>query len=81
MVYDAYPARMFYTPLLNATVADDLVKYGPQFNLSTPIGVINVGKAIDHAVESNATHVWFNFVYPGFTRLSCGSSVNHGQAF
>jgi peptide/nickel transport system substrate-binding protein len=75
MVYDAYPAWMFYTPLLNATGADDLVKYGPQFNLSTPEGVINVGKAIDHAVESNDTHVWFNFVYPGiyppFLRILC----------
>ncbi|MEM0007989.1 MAG: ABC transporter substrate-binding protein [Candidatus Bathyarchaeia archaeon] len=75
MVYDEGLAWTIYTPLLNASGAEDLIKYGPQFNLSTPEGIINVGKAIDHAVESNATHVWFNFVfpaiYPPFLQILC----------
>ena len=62
---DGGPQWMLYEPLLNTWGAWGVVDLDPKFNLSTPEGVINVGKAIDHAVESNDTHVWFNLAFPG----------------
>jgi len=74
---DSGPTWMFYEPLLNTWGAYGLVDIDPKFNLSTPEGIINVGKAIDHAVESNSTHVWFNLAFPGayapFMQILCQS--------
>ncbi|MEM3618107.1 MAG: ABC transporter substrate-binding protein [Candidatus Bathyarchaeia archaeon] len=74
---EAGPTWMFYEPLLNTWGAYGLVELDPKFNLSTTEGVINVGKAIDHAVESNATHVWFNLAFPSvyspFMQILCQS--------
>ena len=55
------PQWMFYEPLLNAYSA-----YG--LNASTmpnDADIVKIGKMIDHAVESNSTHVWFNLAFPG----------------
>ncbi|MDI6690252.1 MAG: ABC transporter substrate-binding protein [Candidatus Bathyarchaeota archaeon] len=56
------PQWMFYEPLLNSWGAEawnigTATVPGPEAEL--------VGKMIDHAVESNATHVWFNLAFPG----------------
>jgi len=53
------PQWMFYEPLLN--------RWGAEYlgNLSKTEDVIKIGKMIDHTVESNSTHVWFNLAFPG----------------
>jgi peptide/nickel transport system substrate-binding protein len=56
------PQWMFYEPLLNSFGAEYLG------NLSNAEDIALVGKMIDHAVESNATHVWFNLAFPGAYR-------------
>jgi len=53
------PTWMFYEPLLNTWGAEGLG------DLTNPSNVIKIGKMIDHAVESNSTHVWFNLAFPG----------------
>lgn len=63
------PQWMFYEPLLNAPGADELG------DLSNVEDVVRVGKMIDHSVESNETHAWFNLAYPGaylpFLQILC----------
>jgi peptide/nickel transport system substrate-binding protein len=58
------PQWMFYEPLLNGATADfiDGVEYDPSNN---PSDAVLVGKAIDHAVMANNSHVWFNLVFDG----------------
>jgi len=58
------PQWMFYEPLLNGAEMTyiDGRNVDPDSNL-TERGW--VGWAIDEAVESNSTHVWFNLAYPG----------------
>jgi peptide/nickel transport system substrate-binding protein len=55
------PTWMLYEPLLYAQGAVGL----GNGNLTDPDNVRYVGKLIDHAVESNTTHVWFNLAFPG----------------
>jgi hypothetical protein len=57
------PQWMFYEPLLNGASATYID--GVDYNLSISAEAVFVGKCIDHAVESNATHVWFNLVFDG----------------
>jgi peptide/nickel transport system substrate-binding protein len=68
---DGGPQRMFYEPLLNSSGAEGL----GNGDLSNPANVQLVGRMIDHAVESNSTHVWFNLVFPGayapFPQILC----------
>ncbi len=70
------PQWMFYEPLLNGAAASyiDGVEYDPD---AVPADAVFVGKAIDHAVESNSTHVWFNLVFDGayapFMQILCQS--------
>jgi len=60
---DGGPQWMFYEPLLNTWGANGLGDIG---NCTHPRpDVALVGQMIDHAVESNSTHVWFNFAFPG----------------
>jgi len=59
---DGGPQWMFYEPLLDSWGAQawdigNCTNPGPD--------AATVGKMIDHAVESNATHVWFNLAFPG----------------
>ncbi|MEM3566336.1 MAG: ABC transporter substrate-binding protein [Candidatus Bathyarchaeia archaeon] len=61
------PTWMFYEPLLNTWGAfglntSNIVPGEPGFDETE---LIRVGKMIDHAVESNNTHVWFNLAFPG----------------
>ncbi|RLG90353.1 MAG: hypothetical protein DRO36_06295, partial [Candidatus Hecatellales archaeon] len=73
------PQWMLYEPLLDTWGAFGLnstpiVPGEPGYNESE---LIRVGKMIDHAVESNATHVWFNLAFPGayapFMQILCQS--------
>ena len=57
------PAWMFYEPLLNGAAATYID--GVEYDLSNATQAAFVGKAIDHAVVSNSTHVWFNLVFDG----------------
>jgi peptide/nickel transport system substrate-binding protein len=67
------PQWMFYEPLLNTWGALSLLNatYGGKGTYD----VVTVGKMIDHAVESNSTHVWFNLAFPGaypqFIQILC----------
>jgi peptide/nickel transport system substrate-binding protein len=56
------PQYMLYEPLLNESRGATYLGNG---NLTDPANVQLVGKMIDHSVESNATHVWFNLAFPG----------------
>ncbi|MCJ7424387.1 ABC transporter substrate-binding protein [Candidatus Bathyarchaeota archaeon] len=56
------PAWTLYEPLLNVMEPEELVPYG---NLQDPPNAHSVGLMIDHAIESDATHVWFNLAFPG----------------
>jgi peptide/nickel transport system substrate-binding protein len=58
------PQWMFYEPLLNGANHDYIngVTYNIEGNVTDEI---LVGKMIDHAIESNSTHVWFNLAFPG----------------
>ena len=60
---DGGPQWMFYEPLLDTWGADGLGDIGNATNPGPD--VVLVGKMIDHAVESNDTHVWFNLAFPG----------------
>jgi len=64
MINDYVGAYMFYEPLLNGASAAFINQrtYDSVNNLSDRVAV---GRMIDHAVESNATHVWFNLAFPG----------------
>ena len=73
------PQWMLYEPLLDTWGAFGLnstpiVPGEPGYNESE---LIRVGKMIDHAVESNDTHVWFNLAFPGayapFMQILCQS--------
>jgi peptide/nickel transport system substrate-binding protein len=57
------PQWMFYEPLLNGATADYI--NGVDYDLSVLADQQFVGWAIDEAVESNSTHVWFNLAFPG----------------
>jgi peptide/nickel transport system substrate-binding protein len=67
------PQWMLYEPLLNGAEADYID--GVEYNLTNTADIIKVGKMIDHAVESNTTHVWFNLAFPGayapFMQILC----------
>jgi len=49
------PTWMILEPTTGYYAVDDLIE---------DYGVATTGKIIDHAVESNTTHVWFNLVMP-----------------
>jgi peptide/nickel transport system substrate-binding protein len=70
---DGGPQWMLYEPLLNGETATYI--NGQDFDLSRTEDIIKVGKMIDHAVESNGTHVWFNLAFPGayapFLQILC----------
>jgi len=57
------PTWMFYEPLLNTWGAEGLGDIGNCTNPGPDVQL--VGNMIDHAVESNDTHVWFNIAFPG----------------
>jgi peptide/nickel transport system substrate-binding protein len=67
------PQWMLYEPLLNGEGANFINQH--DMNLDDPETVVTVGKMIDHAVESNATYVWFNLAFPGaytpFLQILC----------
>jgi peptide/nickel transport system substrate-binding protein len=67
------PAWMFYEPLFNSWGAAGL----GTGDLEDEANVHNVGLMIDHAVEENGTHVWFNIGFPGayapFMQILCQS--------
>jgi len=54
------PQWLLYEPLLNTWGS-----HGLGYNLSNPAEAAIAGRMIDHAVESNSTHVWFNLAFPG----------------
>ena len=58
------PQWMFYEPLLNGATMTyvDGHDVDPEDNITERAWV---GWAIDEAVESNSTHVWFNLAFPG----------------
>ena len=56
------PQWMLYEPILNEARGAAYLGNG---NLTDPANVQLVGKMIDHSVESNSTHVWFNLAFPG----------------
>jgi peptide/nickel transport system substrate-binding protein len=58
------PQWMFYEPLLNGASRNLVngIEYDPE---NVQADAVYVGKCIDHAVESNNTHVWFNLAFPG----------------
>jgi len=60
---DGGPQWMIYEPLLGVSGVYDLWDLG--------YDNVTIGKMIDHAVESNDTHVWFNLVmpYPPFLQV------------
>jgi peptide/nickel transport system substrate-binding protein len=60
---DFGPAWMLYEPLLYGESASFINQQ--DMNLNDPATIVKVGKMIDHAVESNETHVWFNIAFPG----------------
>ncbi|MEM3875052.1 MAG: ABC transporter substrate-binding protein [Candidatus Bathyarchaeia archaeon] len=60
---DSGPVWMLYEPLLNTWGAFGLLS--PEYGGEGEYDAVTVGKMIDHAVESNATHVWFNLAFPG----------------
>ena len=69
------PAWMYYEPLLNGASATYID--GVEYNMSIPADAVFAGKAIDHSVVSNSTHVWFNLVFDGayapFQQILCQS--------
>jgi peptide/nickel transport system substrate-binding protein len=56
------PQWMLYEPTLNEARGAAYLGNG---NLTDMANVQLVGKMIDHSVESNSTHVWFNLAFPG----------------
>jgi peptide/nickel transport system substrate-binding protein len=71
---DFGPQWNFYEPLLNGANAEYVNQehVDPENNLAERV---LVGKMIDHAIQSNSTHVWFNLAYPGayapFIQILC----------
>jgi peptide/nickel transport system substrate-binding protein len=67
------PTWMFYEPLFNSWGATGI----GTGDLEDEANVNNVGLMIDHAVEQNGTHVWFNIGFPGayapFMQILCQS--------
>jgi peptide/nickel transport system substrate-binding protein len=67
------PQWMLYEPLLNGAAADYID--GVELNLSLTSDIVFAGTAIDHAIESNSTYVWFNLVFDGayapFMQILC----------
>ena len=59
----AGPQWMFFEPLLNGATSYWINEV--EYDLTVAEDAIKVGKMIDHAVESDATHVWFNLAFPG----------------
>jgi peptide/nickel transport system substrate-binding protein len=57
------PQWMFYEPLLNGATASFID--GRDFDLEDPANQTWIGWAIDEAVVSNSTHVWFNLAFNG----------------
>jgi peptide/nickel transport system substrate-binding protein len=57
------PQWMFYEPLLNGATAEYI--NGVELNMSILADQQFVGWAIDEAIESNSTHVWFNLAFNG----------------
>jgi len=69
LVTDNYdgPAKMVWKPVLNAYSASDVDAYltAEGFPLNETTGWnTRVDEAIDHTIECNDTHVWFNLVMP-----------------
>jgi len=68
------PAWMIWDPLFGASYAGDvdtfLTAEGFPVNATTGWNT-KVDEAIDHAIECNATHVWFNLImpYPPFLQI------------
>ena len=60
---DGGPQWMAYEPLLDTWGADGLGDIGNATDPGPDVAL--VGMMIDHAVESNDTHVWFNLAFPG----------------
>jgi ABC-type transport system substrate-binding protein len=61
--YSGGPQWMFFEPLLNGAAANYI--NNTEYDLTLQSDAILCGKMIDHSVESNATHVWFNVAFPG----------------
>jgi peptide/nickel transport system substrate-binding protein len=59
---DSGPQWMFYEPLLNTWGALGLNTTALEGNGTEQA---RVGAIINHSVESNSTHVWFNLAFPG----------------
>jgi peptide/nickel transport system substrate-binding protein len=68
------PQWMFYDPLLNGA-SHNYVNRQEVDPVNNVTDRIMVGKMIDHSVESNSTHVWFNLAFPGayapFLQILC----------
>jgi len=60
MDFGGGPQWMLYEPLLNQ--GGGAAALG---NMSDPADIAKVGKMIDHAVQQDGTHVWFNIAFPG----------------
>jgi peptide/nickel transport system substrate-binding protein len=58
------PQWMLYEPLLNGA-GHAYVNGSDMDPINNVTERILVGKMIDHAVESNGTHIWFNLAFPG----------------
>lgn len=76
MIYDTPggPQWMLYEPLLdNGGGAAALGDIGNSTNPGPDVAL--VGQMIDHSVEYNSTHVWFNLMFPGtyapFMQILC----------
>jgi peptide/nickel transport system substrate-binding protein len=76
---DSGPVWMLYEPLLNTWGAFGLLS--PEYGGEGTYDVVTVGKMIDHAVESNSTHVWFNLAFPGAYAPFMQICANPGQAY
>jgi peptide/nickel transport system substrate-binding protein len=74
MDMDEGPAWTLYEPLLNGSSATYVSQtyYDPENSLADRA---LIGMMIDHAIESDATYVWFNLAFPGayaqFTQILC----------
>jgi len=62
MDFSGGPQWMFFEPLLNSWGVLGLNTTDLEGN---PTEQARVGAIIDHGVESNSTHVWFNLAFPG----------------
>jgi peptide/nickel transport system substrate-binding protein len=62
MDFSGGPQWMFFEPLLNSWGVLGLNTTDLEGNAAEQA---RVGAIIDHSVESNSTHVWFNLAFPG----------------